>query len=440
MDQSVISTSCFSSRCQYLSAQLQPRSVAIVSAALPSKRGWDTHHAFWQDSDFYYLSGLNEPGAVLLVFSSDLGARRILFCRPSDPAQEQWEGARLGVLGAQAIFDYAFSLDELFERLPHYLADVSIIYCSNDTPGAMMEEINQVIIQAQAGTLCGQKPIESLLDLRSLIHRSRLIKDVDEIHCIQQAVDRSVVAHQECMRRCQPGMHEYELEALFYQQVRQAGSDHHLAYNSIVGSGERACVLHYTANNSLLLDGEMVLIDAGASYQHYAADITRTYPINGQFNRDQAALYQAVLDVQLAVIDVVKPGVDFNYLQLLTKRLITEQLLVLGLLSGDLDVLIEENACHLFYPHGVGHWLGLDVHDPCPLKDDQGWLSFKPGMVLTVEPGLYIPHGIHSVDDRWWGMGIRIEDDVLVTNHGCDVLSSGVPKHRSDIEALMAGN
>ena len=430
---------CFLSRCQRLSAQLQPQSVAILQAAPMRQRGWDTRYPFWQDSDFYYLCGFNEPDAILLVFSADLGSKRVLFCKPADPVQAQWEGACLGVDRAQAFFDQALSLDDLKKHLPDYLSDVLHVYCSLGERGPVADEIDTTITQFRSGLRRGKNPIESCNDLRLLTRTMRLIKDEAEVGAIQVAIDHSIGAHVACMHHCRPGMYEYELEALFYQQVRQAGCDCLLAYDSIVGGAERACILHYTANNALLAHGDMVLIDAGAAFQHYAADITRTYPVNGRFSRDQAALYQAVLDVQLMVIEAIKPGVNFNYLQQLTRYLLTEQLLDLGLLHGDVDALVTQNACQAFYPLGVGHWLGLDVHDPCPLKDKQGWLKFKPGMVLTIEPGLYIAPGHPSVDRRWWGMGVRIEDDVLVTETGCQVLSSAMPKHRSDIEALMTG-
>lgn len=411
-----------------LMAVLPAGSVAFIRAAALQFRNGDTHYPYRQHSDFYYLTGFEEPEALLVLIPDSMGGQCILFNREKDPLRELWEGARLGQAAAPSSLgvDKAYPMAHFKSALPGLLQDKQAIYslCSDTALKQELQACSEATVLSQWG------------DLFVLLSEMRLLKDEAEIEEMRTAASISARAHRRAMEHCVPGMKEYELSALLEYECSRQGC-RALAYPSIVGGGENACVLHYTENNAELKDGDLVLVDAGGEYHHYASDITRTYPVNGTFSAEQRALYELVLKVQLDVIASIAPGVARNVMQDLSERLIAEGLLNLGILKGSLDQVMQSRSFDRFYPHRIGHWLGLDVHDVGAYKQDNVWRPLAPGMVLTVEPGLYIPAHSEGVDPRWWGIGIRIEDDILVTKTGCEVLSIEAPKSVAEIERVM---
>lgn len=410
-------------------AQLGEGAVAILVAAPRTLRNGDAHYAYRQDSDFFYLTGIEEPEAVaVLVPGRDKGPF-ILFNQMRDPAAELWSGPRVGQEGAceQYGADEVFPISSVDEHLPGLLADKRVIYYPMGRYSGFEPRLMRWVQEAGAKVRGGVNAPSTLMALGLILEEMRLHKSADEIALMRRAAEISAVAHRRAMQVCHPGLWEYELEAELLHAFVQQGS-RAPAYGSIVGGGKNACVLHYEANNMQLDDNALVLIDAGAEYAYYAADVTRTFPVNGRFNDKQRALYEVVLTAQQAVIDAIKPGILWCVLQEISERVLTEGLVELDLLAGKVDDLVEQKTFRRFYPHRIGHWLGMDVHDKAPYKVEGAWRPLSAGMVLTVEPGLYIPD---------WQMGVRIEDDVCVTAEGCDVLSDGVPKTISDIETIM---
>lgn len=433
----MISQDEYKARRQRLAAQLPEHSIAIIAAAQEITRNGDTHFRFRQDSNFYYLTGFNEPDAVLLI-SSGSNTRSILLNRPRHLEQEQWTGPRLGQEGActELLMDSALPINSLEDELPKLLAGYQSIYYLLGKAPKLEQQIIQAINQLKALVRRGVQAPECLVDLAPLLGEMRLIKSEAEIALMRQAAKISVSAHQQAMRCVATARMEYEVEAeLLYYFSRQGCRS--TAYDSIVGSGKNACVLHYTDNNQPLCPGELLLIDAGGEYGNYASDITRTFPINGTFTPEQRSIYDLVLKAQRAGIAAIKPGVAWNSIQTVIVRIITQGLCELGLLHGDVDALIGNEAYKPFYMHQSGHWLGLDVHDAGQYKINGQWRPLVPGMVLTVEPGLYISQNIPGIDPRWWNIGIRIEDDVLVTNDGFDVLTADLIVDADEIEAFM---
>lgn len=433
----MISQQEYQERRTVLAQKLPEGSVAIISAAHEMVRNGDAHYRFRQDSNFYYLTGFEEPDAIL-VLSAGKDSQSILFSRPHDSVAEQWTGKRLGQEGALRVLgvDIAFSISNIAEELPRLLAGKSVIYYML----ACSTELSHLITEALA-TLKGQvrrgiKVPECLCDLEPILGEMRLFKSDAELALMRQAARISVDAHLRAMRQCKHLSYEYELEAeLIYELSRQGCRS--VAYDPIVGSGENACTLHYTENNRLLNHNHLVLIDAGGEYENYAADITRTFPISGKFSPEQKSIYELVLKSQKAGIAVVKPGVPWNVVQQTIVRVLTTGLCELGILHGEVEELISCEAYKPFYMHNSGHWLGLDVHDSGLYKINGEWRPLQPGMVLTVEPGLYISAHIPGVDKRWWNIGVRIEDDIVVTTTGNEVLTSTLPVEVADIEALM---
>ena len=390
----------FARRRQILLAAIGPGNMGMILAASEVFRNADTHYPYRQDSDFYYLTGLREPEAMALFIPGRAEGEFVLLLRERDPAQEMWTGQRMGCEGAKTIYgaDQAFSIKQKDEVLAN--------------------------LRAQR------------VDIRSLIHEQRVIKSPVEIACMRRAADITVLAHRRAMQHCRPGLYEYELEAeLQHEFIRQGAR--FSAYESIVGSGANACTLHYVNNSAPMRGGDLVLIDAGAEFDYYAADVTRTFPVNGRFTPDQKALYEVVLHTQLTVIASIAPGVLWNDLEALAALTITKGLVHLGILHGDAEQLWVDKAYRLVYMHRIGHWLGLDVQDVGSYKVAEKSRPLLPGMVLTVEPGIYIPLESLGIDQRWWGMGIRIEDDVLVTEIGHDVLTAGLAKTVEDIEGAL---
>lgn len=429
----------YSARRKRLAEQMGENTVAILPAAKEAVRNGDAHYRFRQSSNFYYLTGFNEPEALLVVFGGKAG-KSILFNRTRDPAQEIWTGKRLGQEKAPSVLgvDEAYPIGEMQKELPRLLSGTQTLYYTFGHDAEQDKQIIELLQFLKSQVRRGIKAPDSVIDLEPLIGELRLFKSDAEIQLMRQAIAISVAAHQQAMRFCKHAKMEYELEAeLIHIFARQGCRS--VAYDPIVGSGENTCILHYTENNQALQSGELVLIDAGGEYQNYAADLTRTFPVNGHFSPEQRAIYQLVLNAQQAGIACIKPGIPWPLIQQTMVTILTQGLLDLGILQGKLEDLIQKEAYKPFYMHNSGHWLGLDVHDSGRYKQNGEWRLLEPGMVLTVEPGIYISANIPGVDKKWWNIGVRIEDDILVTSDGHDNLSQALAVNIDDIEALMRG-
>lgn len=428
----------FTERRQELMGMMEPNSIAIVPSSPMRIRSRDTEYPYRQDSDFFYLSGFSEPESVLVLIPGREHGEYVMFCRERDREKEIWDGYRCGQEGVKKQFgaDDAFPIEDIDDILPGLLEGRERVYYlmgrDPDFDRQVMEWVNAIRAKARSGA----HPPGEFIALDHLLHDMRLYKSKAEIRQMQTAADIAVRAHIRAMEECQPGMMEYQLEAEFLYEFGKSGS-RFPAYSTIVGGGKNGCILHYIENNEALNDGDLVLIDAGAEYEHYASDITRTFPINGKFSPEQRALYDVVLKAQLAAIRNVKPGNHWNQPHEIAVKTLTRGLVELGLLQGDVNELIEKEAYRQFYMHRTGHWLGMDVHDVGDYKVGEAWRELESGMVLTIEPGLYVSPDDDSVDVKWRGIGIRIEDDVLVTEKGRRVLTRQVPKDPDDIEALM---
>ncbi len=429
----------FKRRRRQLMQMMGPNSIAILPTAPEAVRNRDVHHPYRPDSDFFYLTGFPEPEAVAVLIPGRPQGEYVLFCRERDPRKEQWDGPMAGQEGAVDIHgaDDAFPIADLDEILPHMLESSERVFyamgCDHGLDQHMSEWVGQVRAQSRAGI---SGPVE-FVALDHYLHDMRLYKSRTEIATMRRAAKISAAAHKRLMKVCKPGMAEYQLEAEFNHECAMRGA-RQSAYPAIVGAGNNGCVLHYIDNNAVINDGDLVLVDAGCELHCYASDITRTFPANGEFSEPQRLLYQLVLDAQQAAIDKVRPGNHWNAPHQAAVKVLTKGLVKLGLLKGLVSQLIKNESYRKFYPHRTGHWLGLDVHDVGDYKIDGHWRELEPGMVLTVEPGLYIPKGVRGVAKKWQGIGIRIEDDVLVTKGEPDVLTRDVPKAVADIEALMA--
>ena len=429
----------YAKRRKTLMQKVGPHGVVILPSATEVIRTGDAYYPFRQSSDFYYLTGFDEPDAVLVLLPGNKKGEYILFNRVRDRAHEIWTGPRAGQAGARKDFlaDHSFPTDQFQVMLPELLSDREAIHYPLGINPTFDQTIFQSVNHLRGKMRKGiQSPI-AFFDVVPTIHEMRLFKSKEEVAVMRKAVDISCKAHERAMRICKPGMFEYQLEAEFTCEFLKQGA-RSAAYTSIVGSGANTCVLHYIQNQAKIRDGDLVLIDAGCEYQNYASDITRTFPANGRFSEEQRAIYDIVLEAQLAAIRSIKPGASWTKAQEIVVSIITEGLIELGILKGKRDDLIEKQAYFPFYMHHSGHWLGLDVHDAGRYRIDQTWRQLAPSMVFTVEPGIYIPSTLKDVDKRWHHIGIRIEDDVLVTEKGCDVLSQSLPKTIADIEAVMA--
>lgn len=425
-----------------LSQNADPKqSIAVfLSAAKLQLRNGDTHYPYRQNSDFYYLTGLNEPEAVAVLLATPAGPQFILFSQPRDPQFERWNGARIGQEGAckELGADGAWPISEFDGKLEALLANCQRVYCPFNGNKDLTEKIFKVAGQLSHKQRAGIIAPTEFYNVEPLLHELRLFKSTDEIKLMQKAAQISVEAHRHMISKIRPGMYEYELEAELLHSFYRQGS-RFPAYPTIVGAGANSCTLHYTANNTRLMDGDLVLIDAGAEYEGYAADITRTVPVNGKFSDPQKAIYLIVLKAQEAAFQLIKPGCCWIDIQAVVINVITEGLLEAGILTGTVDNLINIKAYEQFYMHNFGHWLGLDVHDAGNYKIHGQWRRLEAGMVLTVEPGIYISPD-PSVDKKWWNIGIRIEDDVLVTANGYELLTAGLPRTVGEIEGLMLGD
>jgi len=413
--------------------------VAVFPSAPLSLRNHDVEHPYRQDSDLYYLTGFDEPESVLLLSNQHEEHRVVLFVRPKKREREIWDGPRAGVEGAVETFgaDVAFPIDELPKKLPDYLGDVERIHYrlaqNDDADAKLFDCLNQL----RRGARRGVAAPEAIIDSSVHLHEMRLRKSDAELATMRRAAEITKEAHLRAMQITRPGMHEYEIDAELLHVFRKHGCERP-AYESIVGSGPNATILHYRAGNRVMNDSELVLIDAGCEYDYYASDVTRTFPVNGRFSDEQRAVYEVVLHAQKAGIDAVKPGVTLKDIHDGAVRSITEGLVGIGLLKGDVDSLIEEKKCEPFYMHRTSHWLGMDVHDVGRYNVGGEHRPLEPGFVLTVEPGIYIANDAEDVDERWRGIGIRIEDDVVVTKAGHELLSDGIPKEIEDVEAACA--
>ncbi len=428
----------YAGRRQRLLAQLAPDSVALLPTLPEQVRSRDTHHRYRADSSVVYLTGFAEPD-VVLVLQPGTAQPFGLFCRPRDPEREIWDGRRAGVEGALARYqaDQAWPVDTLDEQVLTLLAGKKHLYTRLGQDPDWDARVSRWLGQLNARQRQGVSAPVAVVQLEPLIEEMRLIKDAHEIALMQQAADLSAAAHVRAMQRVRPGQMEYALQAELEYVFAQGGGVP--AYGSIVGGGANACILHYIDNDQPLQAGDLVLIDAGAELGHYAADITRTFPVSGRFSAEQKALYELVLDAQLEAIRWVQVGQHCKVYHEKAVEVLTAGLVRLGLLSGEVSALIESGAYRRFYMHGTGHWLGMDVHDAGAYKVDGQWRPLQAGMVVTVEPGLYVAADDDTVAPRWRGIGIRIEDDVLVTEQGPRVLTAGVPKQVGALEALIQG-
>ncbi len=435
-----IAKSEFSRRRKQLMAHMEPNSIAILPSAQTVMRNRDVEHTFRQDSDFFYLSGFDEPNAVIVLAPGRSHGEFILFCQDKDPERELWDGLRAGPDGACKDFgaDDAFPIADIDEILPGLIEGRERVYYAMGRNPEFDRKVMNWVNVIRSKVRSGAHPPGEFVDLDHQLHDMRLIKSAAEIKLMREAGQISARAHVRAMQLCKPGMFEYELEAELLHEFHRAGC-RAPAYGSIVGGGRNGCILHYRNNNAKLRDGDLVLIDAGGELDYYASDITRTFPVNGRFSPEQKALYEVVLEAQKQAIAEVKPGKHWNDPHEATVRVITAGLVELGLLKGCVDELIEQEAYKPFYMHRAGHWLGMDVHDVGDYKIGGEWRVLEAGMVLTVEPGIYVSPHNESVPAKWRGIGIRIEDDVAVTAKGFDVLTCDVPKEVSEIEALMAG-
>jgi len=427
----------FKQRRKRLMQTMSKDSIAIIPSAPALFRNSDVEYPYRQDSNFYYLTGFNEPEAVAVFFPKSNGGQYFLFCRERNRQMEVWTGRIIGLEDAKTEYgaDDVFPIDELNELMPELMENTRQVYFTLGRQAEFDQKLITWIAQTKQKSRAGITAPDDILSLEKPIHEMRLFKSRAEIKQMKQAANIAAKAHCEAMQTCQPGVTEYQLQATIEHHFQNNQSP--TAYGSIVGGGANACVLHYTENSNPLQDGDLVLIDAGCEYQLYASDITRTFPVNGKFSEAQKAIYNLVLAAQLAAIDKVKPGNHWNQPHDAAVKVLAQGLIKLGLLSGSLKDVLKNEDYKRFYMHRTGHWLGMDVHDVGDYKIDNKWRVFEPGMVLTVEPGLYIPAASKKVAKKWWDIGIRIEDDVVVTTQGCEVLSRQVPKTVNDIEALM---
>jgi len=418
---------------------LQPGGIALLAAAPERVRSRDVHHAYRQDSDFFYLTGFAEARALLALVPGREEGEVVLFCQPKDPQKELWEGKLLGPEAAVESLgvDQAYPIGEIDKIVPELMAGRERIHYRIGLDADFDEKVMGWVRGARENARHGGPAPGQFLLLDDLLHEMRLFKSEEEIRLMEEAARISAEGHRRIMQYCRPGIYEYELEAELLHTFLHHGS-RAAAYGSIVGAGANACVLHYVSNDARVEDGDLVLVDAGCEYRYYAADITRTFPANGRFSAEQREIYQIVLQAQAAAIEAVQPGASCDAPQHAAVAAIVDGLLQLGLLTGTADEIIETEAYKPFYMHRVGHWLGIDVHDVGSYKDGDDWRPFEPGMVTTIEPGIYIAPDFEDVAPRWRGIGVRIEDDVLVTSSGNRILSEGVPRGMEEIEAFMA--
>lgn len=430
----------FQERRDRLAEQIGSNSIAIIETSPVAMRNRDADYKYRADSSFYYLTGFAEPEAVAVIetFGSGEEYSYSLFCRERDREMEIWHGYRAGVDGAVDDFDAdeAYAIELLDEEILEKLLDKEKLFYRIGHRAEFDARVAKWVVDANGESRKGTAAPAQLIQLDRILDEMRLHKDAEEIALMQIAANISAEAHTQAMKAVKPSMMEYALEAELNYIFGKNGCVP--SYNSIVGGGENACILHYVENNKELKDGDLVLIDAACEYEFYASDITRTFPVNGKFSPEQKALYQVVLDAQIAAIDAVRIGNSYKEPHHVAVRILVQGLLDLGIMQGELDDIIAKESFRQFYMHGTGHWLGMDVHDVGAYKQNGEWRTYEEGMVVTVEPGLYIAPDDETVDAKWRGIGIRIEDDIVATKQGPLVLTKNVVKTIEDIEALMA--
>lgn len=426
----------FAARRKKLLDCLGPNNAGILFSSVECIRNNDVHFPFRQESNFYYFTGFSEPGALAIFLPGREEGEFILFNEPRDPNMERWVGPRAGQQGACDVYgaDQSFDIHLLDNKMVELLLNRNTIFYLLGKNSQWDKKISTWLNQLQHTNSRSVFP-RNLSDIGKFSSEMRLIKSKFEIETLRKVAKISAEAHLKMMEACCEGQFEYQLEAIFDHEVKQKGC-RSLAYQTIVGGGDNACVLHYIDNKDPLKEGELVLIDAGGELGSYAADISRTFPVSGKFSDTQARIYQLVLDAQLAVIKEIKPGIPWNRLQEIAVEHLTSGLIELGILRGNLHKALEKKSYLAYYMHNIGHWLGLDVHDVGSYQINGQSRILEEGMVLTVEPGLYLSPN-KQLDAKWWNMGVRIEDDILVTDNGCEVLTSGVPKTIKEIEAIM---
>ena len=427
----------YSERRNKLGSMLPKNSAVVIAGASTQYRNADSSHAFRQDSNFWYLSGFNEAESTLVLLVNEKNnVQSIAFVPEKDELKEIWDGYRAGPEGAMKDhgFDLAFNNTEIDHRLPDLLAGHNQVFYPVGKSKTLDADIIEWIKSAKSKDR--HSSAIDIADASSKVGNQRLIKDEDEIKIMKKACQISAEAHVEAMKFVKPGMTEQEMEA-FYQYEFSKRGGRFSAYTPIVAGGENACVLHYVENSKPLIDGELLLVDAGCEFELYASDITRTFPINGKFTAPQLAIYEVVLEAQVKSIEAISTNNNVMDAQTISEKVITQGLIDLGILQGSMEELHAAGAFKDFYMHKIGHWLGIDVHDAGDYMEDGDFMKFKPGMVTTVEPGIYISSS-SNVDDKWKGIGIRIEDDILVTDDGNENLTAFVPSNPQEIEALMA--
>ena len=409
--------------------------LALVPTAPEVPRNRDSLYAYRHDSYFYYLSGFPEPEAVIALVAAPDGDRHLLFCRERNEEREIWDGFRYGPEAAREIFgfDEAHPISAMRERLPDLAADRPALFTPLGLFRDWDREVTDLLNVVRNRVRTGVAAPEEVVDVRAAVDTMRLVKDLHEIALMRRACAISTGAHRRAMHAARPGDYEFQVEAELMHEFLREGAQS-VAYTSIVASGPNACVLHYRDNNRQMLDGDLLLIDAGCEFQGYASDITRTFPVTGRFTGPQKAVYELVLAAQLACIEAVRPGAAFHDYHHVAERILTQGLIDLGLCTGTLEGVLESGSYRQFYMHRAGHWLGMDVHDAGLYQQHGESVRLAPGMVLTVEPGLYI-RPADNVPEDFWNIGVRIEDDVLVTADGIDNLTAAAPKRVADVEA-----
>ena len=427
-------------RRERLMRMMEPGSIAVLPAAEETMRNRDTAHLFRQDSDFYYLTGFEEPGALLVLAPGREHGEVILFCQERDPAFERWNGERVGPERAQQVLavDDAFPMGDVEDILPGLLEGRERIYVTLGEHPSFDTDLLGWVKSIRAREASGARPPGEFVALRHLLHDLRLFKSAAELKLMRKAAGITVGAHLRAMHNAKPGLTEAHLEAEIIHEFMSNGA-RFPAYPCIVGAGENACIMHYVRNDATLKDGDLVLIDAGCEYQYYASDVTRTFPINGRFTGEQRAIYEIVLAAQTAAIASAQPGAHFNVPHETAIGVMVDGLLSEGLLTGSKAEILETESYQKFCVHKTSHWLGIDVHDVGDYRVDDTWRALEPGMVITVEPGIYIAGDEATAPPRLRGVGIRIEDDVLITKAGNEVLTEDAPKEIDAIEAAMHG-
>jgi len=414
-------------------------SIAIIPTASVYIRNRDVEYPFRPDSDFCYLTGYPEPEAVAVLIPDRHHGEYVLFCRENDPVMETWNGRRAGLDGAIECYgaDDAFPIGDMDEILPGLLEDRQRIFYTMGNNSMFDQRVLGWVNQVRKRARTGVNAPDEFISPNHLLHEMRLYKSRAEIAAMRKAAKISAAAHRRAMQMCRPGMMEYQIEAELKYTFMKLGAQE-TAYPPIVGGGANSCILHYTENNQVLNDGDVLLIDAGSEYNGYASDISRTFPVNGKFSSAQREVYELVLKAQSAAIGKIKPGNHWNEPHEAAIEVLTAGMVELGILKGRLRQLIKDQAYTKYYMHRTGHWLGMDVHDVGDYKVEGEWRTFEPGMVMTVEPGIYLPASSKGLAKKWRNIGIRIEDDVLVTRTGNDILSKDAPKSVEEIEAMMA--